>query len=91
MRMPAHQLLGHTPGDIIKAEKTLFLTQLRIEHHLEQQVPKLATQFCPVLALDGVSNLVGLLYRVRRNRREVLLEVPGAAMIRVAEARHNLK
>src|SRR5690606_17873332 len=42
-------------------------------------------------APDRVVDLVGLLDRVGRDRLEALLEVPGAATLRIAQARHDVE
>src|SRR5262249_26109356 len=52
---------------------------------------ELVRQVLAVSVLDGISNLVCLLDRVRRNGGEGLLTVPGAAMLRVAQPRHERK
>ncbi len=62
-----------------------------MEGHLEQQVAQFLAQGLEVAALDGVRDLVGFLERVRRDRAEILLAVPGAAARGVAQARHDLE
>ena len=65
--------------------------ELRIKNDLEQQIAQLVAQFVPGLALYRIGYLVGLLDGVRRDGREILLEVPGAAALRVAQLAHNFQ
>src|SRR5690606_41641400 len=44
-----------------------------------------------VVARDRVGDLVGLLERVRRDAREVLLAVPRAAVRRIPQPRHDFE
>jgi hypothetical protein len=64
---------------------------LRVVDHLEEQIAQFALQLGPGLALDGVGDLVGFLQRVGGDGGEVLLDVPGAAGFRVAQARHDVE
>ena len=89
--MAPHQLVGNAACHLLKAEQTRLFSKLRVEHDLEQQIAEFTSKIGPVLAFDGVRHLVGLLDRVRRDRREVLLEVPGAARLPVPETLHDLK
>jgi hypothetical protein len=61
-----------------------------VEDHLQQHVTELLQQVDVVPGLDGVDELVGLLDEVAQQRGVVLLEVPGAAVVGVAQAPHHL-
>ncbi|MGY4376118.1 hypothetical protein ACVWZ3_003757 [Bradyrhizobium sp. i1.3.6] len=61
-----------------------------MKHDLEQEVTELLAQIVEIAAADGLDHLIGLLDRVGRDRREILLEVPGAAGHRRAQRRHDL-
>ena len=56
---------------------------------LEQEVAKLVLQRIKVVARDRIGDLVSFLDRVRRDGREGLLDVPRAARVLVAQARHD--
>ncbi|MDT4788914.1 hypothetical protein FQZ97_213020 [compost metagenome] len=89
--MAADQLAGdgiHHAGEL---EAPLLLRQLAVIHHLEQQVAKFTGQMVEVATLDGVGHLVGFLDRVRNDAGVVLLQVPGAAILRVAQPGHQVQ
>ncbi len=56
---------------------------------LQQQVAELFLERRHVVALDGVGDLVGFLDRVRRDGPEGLVDVPGAAVLAVAQPGHD--
>ena len=89
MRMPAHHLVADRGDDVVESEMPGFLGHLRMEHHLQQQVAEFVLQFVHVAAIDGIGDLVGFFDRVRRDRREILLQVPGTAAVRIAQLRHD--
>jgi hypothetical protein len=60
-----------------------------MKHDLEQQVTQFIAEALNIIALDRIEDLVRFFNRVRRDRLEALLQVPGAAMVRVPELRHN--
>ncbi|MNE40294.1 hypothetical protein D3C80_1342960 [compost metagenome] len=91
MGMAADQLAGDAVDHAIELETPLLAGQLAVVDHLEQQVAELARQVGEVAALDGVGHLVGLLEGMRDDARIVLLEVPRAAVLRVAQASHQVQ
>ncbi len=60
-----------------------------MKDHLQKQVAKLVLEIGHVAALDGVGDLVRLFDRIVRDGRKRLLDVPGAAAVRIAQARHD--
>src|SRR6185437_11034453 len=60
-----------------------------MEHHLQQQVAQLVLQGRIVLAIDRVRDLVTLLDTVRRDGVEGLHDIPRAALLASAQARHD--
>ena len=62
-----------------------------MEHDLEQQVAELVAQCVEILFLNGVRDFIRLFERIGRDGSEVLLPVPGAAPLRVAEQSHDAK
>ncbi len=68
---------------------TGFFSHARVEHDLEQQIAKFSAQFVHVVAIDRVGDLIGFFDRVRRDRAEILREIPIAAVRRVAQAGHD--
>ena len=66
-----------------------FGRHLRVEHDLELQVAELVGQGVHVVAADRVGDLIGFLDRVGRDGREILLAVPFAAGLRIAQPLHD--
>ncbi len=66
-----------------------FLGHAGVEDHLEQQVSQFIPQILQVAALNGIGDLIGFFDRVGRYGAEVLLDIPGAAGLRVPEASHD--
>jgi hypothetical protein len=58
---------------------------------LEEEIAELVAKRLEVPAPDGVVDLVGLLDGVGCDRGEVLLQVPGAALLAVSQPRHDLQ
>ncbi len=82
---PTH-LLGDDRGDVVKIEMTGLVGHLGMKHDLQQEITELVPEIPHVAARDRIGDFVGLLDRVRRYRREGLLDIPGTAAFRVAEA-----
>ena len=57
---------------------------------LQQEIAQFLAEVIEIAARDRVRYLIGLLDRVGRDRRKILLEVPGAAGHRRAQRRHDL-
>ena len=82
MRMARGELVGDGVGDAGEVEPATLATHLRVEHHLEQQVAELGLERLRLAARDGLRHFVGFLDGVRRDAREILLAIPGAAALR---------
>ena len=91
VRMPAHHLVGDRGDNVVEAEGALLGGHLRVEDDLQQQVAQFILQPVQVVAVDRVGDLVGLFDGVRGDCREILLQVPGAAVLRIAQAGHDRK
>ena len=89
--MAPHQLFGDGLHDVAEVESVLLLRHAGMEDDLQQQIAELVAQIGEVVARDGVGHLIGLFERVRRNGREVLLEVPWTAGTRRPQRRHDLQ
>lgn len=89
--MTAHQLVANATGHGGKIEPAALLRHVRVEHHLEQQITELVAQVLVIIALDGIGDLVRFLNRVGRDGREGLRTIPGTAVLRVAQACHELQ
>ena len=74
-----------------KVERALLLGHPGMKNDLQEKVAKLLAQIYKIAARDGVGNLVGLLNRIGRDGREILVEVPRTARPRSTEGRHDLK
>ena len=79
--MPAQHLVADRRDHVGERERAGLLGHARVKHDLEQQVAELVLELAEVAALDRVGDLVRLLDRVRRDRRERLLEVPRATAL----------
>jgi hypothetical protein len=60
-----------------------------MEDDLEQQVAEFIAQGRHVFALDRLGDLVGLLQRIGQDGAEGLLQIPGTAVLGIAQARHD--
>ena len=89
MGVPTDHLAGDRIDHIAKAEAVDLRRHLRVVNDLEQQVAKLVLQSVQVIARDRIGDLVRFLDRVRRDGREGLLDIPRAARVLVAQARHD--
>ena len=89
--MTADQFFGDRLDHAAEIERALLLRHAGVEHHLEKQVAQLLAKVCEIAAGDGVGHLVGLFERVGRDRRKVLLQVPGAAGAGRPQRRHDLQ
>jgi hypothetical protein len=56
---------------------------------LKQQIAEFVLQRRHVAAPDRVGDFISLLDRIRRDRREILLPVPRAAVLQIAQTRHD--
>ncbi|HEY4968292.1 MAG TPA: hypothetical protein VII35_00210 [Steroidobacteraceae bacterium] len=88
MRMAAQQLVAYRAGHCLEIELTRLARHLGMKHHLKQQIAEFVLQVLHVAAFGRVGNLVGLFDGVRRNAREGLLPIPGAAS-RGPQTRHD--
>lgn len=89
VRVAALHLVADRTGHVGKAERTLLTGHLRMEHNLQQQIAQLVLQVDQITAVDRVGYFVGFLDGVRRDAGKILLQVPGAAALRVAQPRHD--
>jgi len=55
-----------------------------VKNNLQQEIAELIAQIVEIAARDRISDFVGFLDRIRRNRREILFEIPWAAAARGA-------
>ena len=76
---------------VVEVEPAAFLRQPCMEDHLEQQVAQLVTNRIGCAGDDRLGQLVGFLEGMRCDGLERLLEVPGTAVERVAQAPHDLE
>ncbi len=91
VRMAAQHLVADAARDVVEIEGAGLLGHAGMKHHLEQQVAELVAQILQIIAGNGVCDFIGFLDRVWRDRREVLIDVPGAAFLWIPEPGHYLK
>ena len=77
--------------DIAEIKGVLLLRHARMKDHLKQQIAEFVFEIGEVVARDRVGDFVGFFYRVGRDRRKSLLDVPRAAGLRVAQGRHDFQ
>ncbi len=87
---PLH-LVRDRLGNIFEGEEALFLGHPSMEDDLKKKIAELVLQRGHVVARDRVGYLISLLDRVRRDCREILLPIPGAAVLRMAQPRHDFE
>ncbi len=90
MRMAADHLRGDGLDDVAEGEFAGLLSHLRMVDDLQQEVAELVAQIVEIAARNRVRHLVGLLDRVGRDGRKILLDVPWAAGRRRPQRRHDL-
>src|SRR6185312_9731275 len=88
MRMTPQQLVADGSGHRLEIELPRLAGDLRVEHHLKQQIAQFVLQVQGIAALDGGGDLVGLLDGVRRAAGGGLLPIPGTA-VGGPQARHD--
>ncbi len=76
-------------GHIGEVEQAPLGRHLRVERHLQQQVAQLVAQLGPIAAIDRIGHFVSLFDRVGRDRGEILLHVPRATALGIAQPRHD--
>ena len=88
MGVTAHHLVAQHLNHVVEVEQAFFPSYLGMEHHLQQQIPQLFLQLRVILLGNGLRHLEGFLDGIGGNGIEILLHIPGAAGLRVAQAGH---
>ena len=88
--MPTDQLGRNSLDHIAEIERVLLLRHAGVEHDLQQQIAEFFFEVVEIVARNRIGNLIRLLERVRRDGREILLQVPGAAGFGSAQRGHDL-
>ncbi len=78
MRMPSNHLVGDLFNHGDNVEAAFISGDLRIEHDLQQYIPKFFLDCCVVIAVDRFEEFVGLFECVGFNRCQRLDTIPGA-------------
>ena len=90
MRMAADHLRCDRLDHVAEGKGVLLFRHAGVIDDLQQEIAQFLAEVIEIAARDRVGNLVGLLDRVGRDRRKVLLEVPRTAGDRRAQRRHDL-
>jgi len=90
VRMPADHFPANRFNDVAKAECVLLLGHPGVIDDLEQEVAEFVLEVIEIVAANRVGDFVGFLDRVRRDGREILLQIPRAAGSWRAQRRHDL-
>jgi hypothetical protein len=91
MRVAFDHLVRQRLGDVGEIERAKLFGHAGVEGDLEEEVAQLFLERGHIGPLDRVGDFVGFLDRVGRDGREGLFDVPRAAMLRVAQARHHVE
>jgi hypothetical protein len=83
--------LSQIPARHRKIEPAGLTGHPGMEDHLKQQIAQFVPKTGLVVPFDRINDLAGFLQRVGGNTAEVLLPVPGAALIRVPQASHDIE
>ena len=89
MRMPVGHFAVDGRNHIIECEQTLFLCQLGMEHHLEQQIAEFGPEILRLTALDGISDLIGFFDGIWCQGFEILLKIPWTAAFGITQGPHD--
>ena len=89
--MTADQFASNAVNDPGELEAPFFAGQLTVIDHLEEQVPQFTLQMLEVALFDRIGHLVSFLKGERHKAGVSLLDIPRAAVLRVAQAGHEVK
>ncbi|EQB18949.1 hypothetical protein L284_03560 [Novosphingobium lindaniclasticum LE124] len=68
-----------------------FFRHAGVKDDLQQEIAKFVSQADQILTSYGICNFVGFLDGIRRDRREVLSQIPFATGHRITKAGHYTK
>ncbi len=91
MRMPRHHLVGNRGHHGLKGEMPGLFAHGRVIDRLQEQIAQLPLQLREIAPLDRIGNFVSLFNGVGGDGVEILLDIPGAARFRIAQAAHDLQ
>ena len=80
VRMAADQFIAYAIDDISHRELTRFLSELRLDEHLEKQVSQFLAKLLRVCGLESLERLVCLFQEIRSQRLVSLDLIPRAAV-----------
>ena len=89
--MAALHLVGDRRGHVIEGKVAGLARHLGMEDDLEQKVAELVLERGHVGFADRLGDLVGLLDGVGGDRGEILLAVPRAAAVGIAQPGHDFE
>src|SRR5438093_13665573 len=78
--MAADQFVAYAIDDISHRELTRFLSELRLDEHLEKQVSEFLAKLLRVCGLESLERLVCLFQEIRSQRLVSLDLIPRAAV-----------
>src|SRR5262249_41460460 len=88
MWVTGNELVAEGIENIVDGKMPGFLSHLRIEKDLQQQVTQLAGRLRPIAIVDSLQDFVGFFKRIALDGIEALLAIPRAAS-RSPQSRHN--
>ncbi len=89
VRVTAGHFFDDPPRHILEFKPTLLAGDLRVKHHLKEQVAQFVPQFRPVFTGDGVGDFVSFLDGVGHDGGVGLLPIPRTAVVWIAQSGHQ--
>ena len=89
MRVPADEFCGDRLDHVAEIEGAELFGHAGVEDHLEEEIAQFILEIGQIVTRDGIGDLIGLFERVRRDGREILLEIPRTAGLGRAQRRHD--
>ena len=68
-----------------------FFTHRRVIDRLQQQIAQFPLKLAPITPGDGIGDFISLFNGIGGDAVEILLDIPGAARLGVAQAAHDFE
>ena len=78
-------------GHVIDVELPFLPGHLGMKHHLQKKIAQFVSQRRGVGQLDSGGDLISFLDGIRRYRRKILFQIPGATGFRITQPPHDLE
>ncbi len=91
MGMAPDELVGNCVDDVAEGEIAGLFRHASVKDDLQKKIAQFVLQIVPVVARNGVGDLIGFFDRVGRNGCEGLFEVPWTAGLGRPQRRHDFE